>query len=1173
MQAERPRVRGVDRQATPTPTRRRAEVGSESSATNRILDLQSSAGNAATAQWIARAVPTVARQPAPPGADAGVDVLTPPLKVLWGSDPFTVTLARSPAGDSLDVTLRYDGPHPFEGIGVTTNNWTASINVGAKPFSARLRSQGQSSLLIDLYGDASNFLRIKDDPELDLIGAEPGRRHGLSATLTNGGGLASSVRVRDPAAKASDIATPVPDDRPGISPQATSIPGDFSTSETALDGDGDQRKELVLRLGPETKGQPGAPPPSPARVRLGLRRAGGDELLNVVGELAPPATELWPIVREVTDGDRPTRISLVLPMDSQWLTIAPPKPGPTPSYGVRFAGFDIAVPAGGAQGQIGHVAEAGLAGGIIYNDVKLGAYDDMFRLTLQWRSADKALLGLSPLFRGHALGGVGLEIPASGTLRCQVVETAPTSVGFDLDGDGKTDLRLYDQLTTPSGDLGEMPERDRNHRIRMVGAAVGGEQSYDFSIRSGNPQMAGFNTPESKAVASNAMAVTGLNEQRRNASYAAQLDQYEIAMMRVRADAATSGAIGKPVYDAWRALSEDMIKLRPQLGPDGVLDPATQEAAAGHAAAFYTALAEETKSATTTMYSQVGSMTKNEYTGEKTTSLVGQGPRTTGPGPELAGHIRAARWQQAYDEYQTVVTGLDKWLVKRLEETKGEHSKEAEEAKFLVSSRGQLAELEKYNPTRVLAVFHPNDQFSGEGGYVPEIPLSLYYYRDGDTWYLKNLTNPDKPHHYKADAAPGQTVPPPTLFTQLDDTDRLPEGIVHYEIPGQYASEVTVRAHLTWRNFLTWLGIGLALVGLTLVTAGTGTVAVAGSWALAGSAVAGGLSAALDLADKAEHGDLTATTAIIDIAQIVGAVAGVTALRAGMLAKGGMLAAAEGRPLLGAAAQGAVRAQQIYIIGATTRIAADVVTVVTMGIDTARQLDEIEAGTGTRDSKDRAKALLLAQLAVTGGLTAMSIKGELPALGNGRRLTLYTPKGENVPRALVEGVEAPGSLKFSQKDVGEFTGDKKMTIDELSASMRAAGWNGQPIHVIELPDGSILSLDNRRLWAAHKAELASIPVIYHAPSEPFPAEWAQEGFTLGKNIYRLPDNSFATGSNPGAELAYAKGAVPTTYGEAALFRTADQGTISGGGGKFPLWGRYELPKVRRKTTVAPPGSE
>jgi hypothetical protein len=1127
--------------------------------------------------------PDVIRRQGPaddPGAAVGAtvtgDVLPPPLLVTWGPDPFLVSFARASPGDDLSglggapgdvlmVRLRYEGSLPFGGVGVKDRTWAAGVNVGPRVLSARIRRQGPTFVQLDLYGDSSSFLRIADEPQIDPSSATPGRQHKLAVSLSIGGGSYNTVWVRDPKAKASDLPAPTPEDRPGSIPLARSVRGDVRTMEMPIDGDGDQHAELVLRLGPDSRGTSGSPPSAGQRhIRLGIRRITGETLLDVAGDLAAPATadDLWPQVESITDGDKPTRISLVLPRDTQWLTIEPPKTADTmPAYGVNFAGFHILVPATGARGKIGGVPEAGVSGGIIYNDITLGAWDDRFRLTLQWRSGSRALLGLSPLYRGAPSGGYGVEIAASGILRFQIVEITPVSLGFDLDGDGKADLRLYDALTSPSWNGQDMPERDRNHTVRVVGAAVGGEKSFDFQIRSGLPNRAASNTPEGKTATSNAMAVSGLNEQRKNASYEAQFDQYEMAMMRVRANAASAGAIGMPVYTAWQALSEDMIKLQPQLGPGGTVQPALQNAAASHAAAFNAALSTETSTAAVNKSNWVVSTTSNPYTGETTVRVPGQASRTTGVGPELAGHIAAGRWEQAYAGYRVLVTNLDRWLVKRLTETKGEYAKETREAEFLVASRARLAELERFKPTRVLAVFHPDDQFSAEGGYHPEIPLNLYYYRDGDTWYLKNLTNPDKPYHYKADVGTGENVPPASLFYELDDPDRLPAGIVHYEIPGAYAGEIKVTPRLTWRGFLGYLGIGLAIIGV-VASAGTGAVAVIGTWALAGSAVAGGLAAAIDIAEKAEHGDLTATTAIIDIAQIVGAVAGVTALRAGMIAKGGMIAASKGEPLLGAAAQGAVTAQRIYVLAATTRIAADVVTVATMSVEAARQLDEIEAAGGDRASKDRAKALLLAQLAVTGGLVALSIKGELPALGNGRKLVLYTPKGETVPRALVAGSEAPSSLKFSQKDIGPTTGDARMTIEQLAESMRTEGWKGDALQVVELPDGTLVSLDNRRLWAAHQAGLTDVPVTYHSPAEKMPPGWATEGFVLRNEIYRLPDGTLAVGKKSGGQLAFAAGAVPATYGEAALFRTANQGNLPSGGGRFPLGGRYELPRVR-----------
>jgi hypothetical protein len=56
-------------------------------------------------------------------------------------------------------------------------------------------------------------------------------------------------------------------------------------------------------------------------------------------------------------------------------------------------------------------------------------------------------------------------------------------------------------------------------------------------------------------------------------------------------------------------------------------------------------------------------------------------------------------------------------------------------------------------------------------------------------------------------------------------------------------------------------------------------------------------------------------------------------------------------------------------------------------------------------------------------------------------------------------------------------------------------------------------------------------------------------------------------------MKYREGSNPKNWGEAALFRTASQGNLKGGGGKFPLYGRYEQPVIRPPKPDAPtPGS-
>jgi len=1134
----------ADRLVTSTPTPADQAVQREAAGTVHATPARQAAGQA------------VLRMPT---EEASKDVLPPSFVLTAGGDQFRVSFARSADGERLEVSLQYDGPLPFEGF-VRGNRWTGGVAIGGAPLAARIREQTATSVLVDLYSDGSRLLRFTDTPSVDLRRQTLGRQHSLSLSLNTGGGEASTVWVRDPNVHADDIPAARPAEVPGTNPASVSFGGDLGSAEIVLDGDGDQRKELVLRLRKENAPDAAAAPG--ARLRLSLQQITGEQLFEAVGVLPAPATNdaFFPLVRGVTDGHAPTRISLIVPMDTQWLTITPPDPtSATPVYALDWAGRHDSVPARSRPtGQLGQTVTPGLIGGILYNDVKLGAYEDGFRLTLQPLRDNRALLGVSALFRGEALGGYGVEIPAGGVYHFQTLAGGATSMSFDLDGDGKPDLQLFDRLTTPDESSGGgPPERNRNHTLRLVGAAVGGEKTFDFRVRDGFPQRSGESGAEGKSASSNALAVSGLREQAANPTFESQLDAYESAMMRVRAEAAKSGALAQATYDAWAALSAAMIRLRPQIAVSQVQGGLRDEAAK-HAGALFAALAADTASTGRLSFSQVGSVYKNEYTGQVKVDIPFNAS-DTGAGPQLAGEIAAGKWEQAFADYQRLVTGLDRWIVRRLEETKGKRDETTQQAQYLVSSRAELGALEQYGAKRVLAVFHPDAQFTAEGGYRPEIPLNLYYYRDGGTWYLKNLTNPEKPHHYKVDAKDGETVPPPALFRELNDSDRLPAGVVHYDIPGSYASQVVVTPELTWRGFLTWLGIGLAVVGLSLATMGTGTVAVLGSWALAGSAVAGGIAAGLDIADHVEHGDLTATTAMLDIAQIVGALAGVTALRAGTLAKGGLLAAAEGQPLTGAAAVTAVRAHKVYILATGARIGADTVTVATMAIDTAKRLDEIESGPGDQPTRDRAKALLLAQLAVSGGLTALSIKGELPQIGNGRTLVLHTPKGETTPRALVQGMEAPTGLKFSQKDIGATTSEGQ-PLSDVVTSMRTGGWKGDGLHVVELPDGTKVSLDNRRLYAAQEAKLGEVPVFYHAPNEPFPAQWAEEGFELKNNIRRLDDGTLVVGGTKGT-VAYAKGTFPANYGEAALFRTANQGNIPGAG-KFPLWGRLELPRVR-----------
>jgi hypothetical protein len=67
----------------------------------------------------------------------------------------------------------------------------------------------------------------------------------------------------------------------------------------------------------------------------------------------------------------------------------------------------------------------------------------------------------------------------------------------------------------------------------------------------------------------------------------------------------------------------------------------------------------------------------------------------------------------------------------------------------------------------------------------------------------------------------------------------------------------------------------------------------------------------------------------------------------------------------------------------------------------------------------------------------------------------------------------PHQLRFSQSTVSNNKTDRmtgeEITYDDLVKRMRENGWQGKPIDVIIMPDGSLTSIDNTRVLAAREA--------------------------------------------------------------------------------------------------------
>ncbi len=127
----------------------------------------------------------------------------------------------------------------------------------------------------------------------------------------------------------------------------------------------------------------------------------------------------------------------------------------------------------------------------------------------------------------------------------------------------------------------------------------------------------------------------------------------------------------------------------------------------------------------------------------------------------------------------------------------------------------------------------------------------------------------------------------------------------------------------------------------------------------------------------------------------------------------------------------------------------------------------------------------------------------------------------------------PHAIRFSQENIGKTTRDG-MPIPDLIENMRKHGWKGDPIDVVRMPDGSLTSLDNRRLFAAREAGI-NVEANIRGFGEILPADRA-------------------------AKLTNRRtGISPRTWGEAISIRIGNQPR---GFGRQNPYGSHTNPRIR-----------
>lgn len=728
-------------------------------------------------------------------------------------------------------------------------------------------------------------------------------------------------------------------------------------------------------------------------------------------------------------------------------------------------------------------------GPVIVLDVTLGTMRDRFRLTLDTQSATKALLGISSLrgdrsevtkgipidFSSTAFPAVKSNVEEHATLRSAgslaIVAATATSLQLDLTGDGVPDITLTDAASAG------WRAGDWNHSVTVTGPGSA-TTTVGFSVTQNMREGKPFDLLELSAIGGagdargeghaqddhharlDTKSVRVLGEQQKEGSYQDLLIGLEDSRVQARYDAYQQHLITERTYKAWSNLTMMMTSFRPALlqNDPSRITPVTQKAMAAAAEEFFQALKAETEGEHAILPQIVVPQSQgtppayvsseNPYTGENQIYTAFGVFNMGGDGPALSKDIGESDWKSALDRYDRLAFRLDEWVVEKLGRREGGASDKVKRQRAVAERDKALLDIEKHGPKRIQAVFYPDEKYRDQAGFVEEVPLDLYYWREGDTWHLLDLSNPSKPYPYEEAAAAGDIDIPPRIIRKLDDADHFVEGRIYYALPGRYSGTVQTKNGMTWQKFFSYLSLGLGVLGLALLAVGSlgagSGFAAAGIYALAGSGLAGATSASIDLAKRADHGTLDATTFALDIAQIVAGLSGAGSLIGGRIVAMAATAPAGGRLVAGSMlGRLALLADQVYVPLLGVNIAADAVSIAAMTAQAAEQLKAIDEGTGTPDQKAHARRLLVAQLLLTGGLTVLAIRGSIKAFPRGIRLVVHPDYNGNpvISASLGKGsliIDENISIALEKRQAGKplQAGEQKMLdkVDELGYS-------------------------------------------------------------------------------------------------------------------------------------------
>jgi len=488
-----------------------------------------------------------------------------------------------------------------------------------------------------------------------------------------------------------------------------------------------------------------------------------------------------------------------------------------------------------------------------------------------------------------------------------------------------------------------------------------------------------------------------------------EIPAIEGALLSIRKEAVRRGLLSKTAFDAGLALSSAMTQLQPAVAAKGKVDLGTQEAAAVAAQQLYAALKAETSDEKNFKIqpnpgdtSGVTVTSQNPYTGETRLSTIFSTISASWLErlPEL---IRQNNWTDAFRGYRQLSDGVDLWVADQLRKS-GKGTADAAKGdaqQHYAQLRTALDQIAEKHATRLPAVFHPDpetiasERAAGRAA-SDAIPMNVYYWTEPDgKVHLYDVTAPNQPREQTIEGAPTAAA----MATFFEEVARYPKGQVNFQLPGGSGVAPTT-GKIKWYEWIGYVGLAVAAVGLALATAGASVPATV---CFAAGAIAGGVSAGGHLLDSTQLGTATTASVVLDVAQIVASFASLGAMSITVKAGSAAAAAANSR---------------WFVPLVSTAAGADVVQLVALSDITFHELDKVQKGAGSAEDKQRAMAVLITQLIVVGGLTALSVKGARDARAlAGKPLELVEVNGQPVVRVAGETALPTSEAEIAARDM------------------------------------------------------------------------------------------------------------------------------------------------------------